>query len=106
GLVLVRPAYAAALVVFLSGPVVAVARPVCWAPLAWGEPVIPWWGPVGFAGVTWWGGWGGPHVVNNVVVNKNVTVNVTNVTVYRNVHVTNAVVGVPAHPFGHARAPI
>src|SRR5262249_6860233 len=48
GPVLVRPAYAPALVVFLSGPVVAVARPVCWAPLRWGEPVVPWWGRVGF----------------------------------------------------------
>src|SRR5262249_57640614 len=53
-----------------------------------------------------WGGWGGAQVVKKGVGNKNVTVNVTNVTVYRNVHVTNAVVGVPADRFGHAGAPM
>ncbi len=49
GPVVVRPVYAPALVVFLGGPVgVAVAaRPVHWAPLGWGEPVVPWWGRPG-----------------------------------------------------------
>ena len=48
----------------------------------------------------YWGGWGGPRVVNNVVINRTTTVNVTNINVYRNVNVTNAVVGVPADRFG------
>src|SRR5712692_1362738 len=82
-----------------GGPGV-VGRPLYWAPLGWGEPVIRWWGHPRFVGVAWWGGWGGPRVVNNVVVSRTTTVNVTNITVYRNVNVTNAVVGVPADRFG------
>ena len=73
---------------------------VHWAPLGWGEPVVPWWGRPGFVGVAWWGGWGGPRVVNNVVVNRTTTVNVTNINVYSNVNVHNAVVGVPEDRFG------
>jgi len=100
GPVVVRPVYAPALVVFLGGPVAVAARPVLWAPLGWGEPVVPWWGRPGFVGVAWWGGWGGPRVVNNVVVNRTTTVNVTNINVYNNVHVHNAVVGVSEDRFG------
>jgi hypothetical protein len=100
GPIVVRPVYAPALVVFLGGPVV-VGHPLYWAPLGWGEPVIRWWGGPRFVGVAWWGGWGGPRVVNNVVIKRTTTVNVTNITVYRNVRVTNAVVGVPADRFGH-----
>jgi hypothetical protein len=37
---------------------------------------------------------------NNVVIARTATVNVTNITVYHNVSVTNAVVGVPAGRFG------
>jgi len=102
GPLVVRPAYAPALIVFLGGGAVTrVGRPVCWAPLGWGEPLIPWWGRPGFVGVAWWGGWGGPRVVNNVVVNRATTINTTNITVYKNVNVTNAVVGVPSDRFGH-----
>ena len=100
GPVVVRPVYAPALVVFLGGPVAVAVRPVQWAPLGWGEPVIPWWGRSGFVGVAWWGGWGGPRLVNNVVVNRTTTVNVTNINVYSNVHVHNAVVGVSEDRFG------
>ena len=62
--------------------------------------MIRWWGRPRYVGVAWWGGWGGPRVVNNVVINRTTTVNVTNINVYRNVNVTNAVVGVPADRFG------
>jgi hypothetical protein len=107
GPVVVRVAYAPALVVFLGGASVGVAaRPVGWAPLGWGEPVVPWWGRAGFIGVPWWGGWGGPRVVNNVVINRTTIVNVSNITVYRNVNVTHAVVGVPADHFGRGQARI
>ncbi len=99
GPIIVRPVYSPALVVFLGGPVV-VGRPLYWAPLGWGEPVIRWWGRPRYVGVAWWGGWGGPRVVNNVVINRTTTVNVTTINVYRNVNVTNAVVGVPADRFG------
>ncbi len=97
GPIVVRSIYAPALVVFLGAR--TVGRPLCWAPLGWGEPVIPWWGRPGFVGVVTWAGWGGPRVVNNVVV-SHTTVNVTNITVYRHVQVTQAVVGVPADRFG------
>jgi len=100
GPIIVRPVYSPALVVFLGGP--TVVRPLCWAPLAWGEPLIPWWGRPGFIGVPSWRGWGGPRVVNNVVVNRTTTVNVTNISIYKNVNVNKAVVGVPADRFGHA----
>jgi hypothetical protein len=105
GPLVVRPVYSPALVVFLGGPVTVTVgvRPLHWAPLGWGEPLIPWWGRPGFIGVVSWHGWGGPRVVNNVVVQRTTVVNVTNVTVYRNVHVHNAVVGVPAERFGHGR---
>lgn len=98
---IVRPVYSPALVVFLGGISVSIGRPVAWAPLGWGEPLLPWWGRRGFVGVPWWGGWGGPRVVNNIVV-RNTTV-VQPITVYRNVHVVNAVVGVPVDRFGHGR---
>jgi uncharacterized protein DUF6600 len=100
GPIVVRPVYAPALVVFLGGPVRVGVRPLCWAPLAWGEPIVPWWGRPGFVGVATWRGWGGPRVVNNVVVNRTTTVNVTNINVYRNVTVNNAVVGVSSDRFG------
>src|SRR5712692_4398609 len=107
GPIVVRPVYSPALVVFLGGSVtVSFGRPLCWAPLAWGEPVIPWWGPPRFIGVASWHGWGGPRVVNNVVVNRTTNIDVTNITVYNNVHVTNAVVGVPADRFGRGQVQV
>jgi len=104
GPVVVRPVYAPALVVFLGGATISVGHPVCWAPLGWGEPVIPWWGRKEFVGVPSWRGWGGPRVVNNVVINRTTTVNVTNITVYKNVQVNNAVVGVSSDQFGRGHA--
>jgi hypothetical protein len=103
GPVVVRPAYAPALVAFFGGsPGVSVR--VGWVALGWGEPVIPWWGRPRFVGVPWWGGWGGPRVVNNVVINRTTVVNVQNINVYRNVNVHNAVVAVDHRRFG--RGPV
>ena len=51
-----------------------------------------------------WGGWGGPRVVNNVVINNTTVVNVQNINVYRNTTVQNAVVVVNENRFG--RGPI
>jgi len=108
GPVLVRPVYAPALVAFFGEPGVSVAiggGPVVgWVALGWGEPLVPWWGPRGFIHRPWWGGWGGPHVVNNVVINKTTVVNVQNITVYRNAGVPNALVAVNKNHFG--RGPI
>src|SRR6185503_16361572 len=103
GPVVVRPVYAPALVAFFGAPGirVAIGAPfVSWVALGWGEPCVPWWGRPGFVGRPWWGGWGGPRVVNNVVVNRTTVVNVTNINVYRNVNVRNAVVAVRPDRFG------
>ncbi len=107
GPVVPRPVYAPALVAFFGAPGVRVAigAPfVSWVALGWGEPCVPWWGRPGFVGRPWWGGWGGPRVVNNVVINRTTVVNVTNINVYRNVNVQNAVVAVRPDRFG--RGPV
>ena len=106
GPIITRPVYSPALVVFLGGGVrLSIGLPLAWAPLGWGEPVIPWWGRSGYVGRASWDGWGGPRVVNNVVVNNTTIVNPQNITVYQNVtglSGVNAVVGVPADRFGRA----
>ena len=106
GPIVTRPVYLPALVVFLGGGVsLSVGLPLAWAPLAWGEPVIPWWGRPGYVGRASWDGWGGPRVVNNVVVSNTTIVNAQNITVYQNVTGSsgvNAVVGVPVDRFGRA----
>ncbi|MCD6041570.1 MAG: fecR family protein [Burkholderiales bacterium] len=63
GPLIVRPAYAPALVAFYSAPGPAIG----WVALGWGEPLHPWWGPPGFIGTAWWGGWGGPRIARAVV---------------------------------------
>jgi hypothetical protein len=106
GPIIATPFYAPALVGFFGAPGVGVSVSigfpfVSWVALGFGEPLVPWWGPVGFIGTCWWGGWGGPHVVNNVVVQRNTYVNVRNVRIYRNEQVTNAVIAVHRDRFGH-----
>lgn len=94
--------YAPALVVFYgSGTRVSVTfgSSLCWVALSWGEPLVPWWGSHRYVGRAWWGGWGGPRVVNNVVVNNTTIVNVTNIT-YVNTRVSNAIVATPRERFG------
>ena len=109
GPVVAAPAYAPALVAFFGGSHVSVGigigGPVVgWVALSWGEPCVPWWGPSGFRDRPSWGGWHGPHVVNNVVVNNTTVVNVTDIHVYRNTNVRNAVVAMNEDHFG--RGPI
>jgi hypothetical protein len=106
GPVVVRPAYAPALVAFFGGPGVGVSVSVGgplvgWVALGWGEPCVPWWGRPGFVRRPWWGGWGGPRVVNNVVISRTTVVNVEHIHVYRNIHARNAVVAVHEDRFGH-----
>lgn len=109
GPVLVRPVYAPALVSFFYiGQDVALrigigSPSVSWVALGWGEPVIPWWGRRGFIGTPWWGGWGGPHIVNNVVVSRTAIVNVNNIT-FHNTGIPSAVVAMHADRFG--RGPV
>jgi hypothetical protein len=110
GPLVARPVYAPALVAFFGAPGVrvgvSVGTPsVSWVALGWGEPLVPWWGRPGFVGQPHWAGWGGPRVVNNVVVNRTTVVNVNTINVYRNVAVQNAVVAVPQERFGRG-APV
>jgi hypothetical protein len=105
GPLVARPVYAPALVAFFGAPggrvgVSVGAASVGWVALGWGEPLVPWWGRPGFVGRPYWAGWGGPRVVNNVVVNRTTVVNVKTINVYRNVTVQNAVVRVPQERFG------
>jgi hypothetical protein len=107
GPIVAQPYYAPALVAFFGAPGVAVGLSVGlpavgWVALGWGEPIIPWWGPPGCVGVAHWAGWGGPRVVNNVVINKTTVVNVNNFTTYQNTSVSGAVVAMQANRFGQA----
>ncbi|HET9488269.1 MAG TPA: DUF6600 domain-containing protein [Methylomirabilota bacterium] len=108
GPIVVAPVYAPALVAFLGsrpGVTVSVAGPaVGWVALGWGEPLVPWWGPVGFIGVPWWAGWGGPRIVNNVVMTRTTVVTAASITVYRNVGIQHGVIVIPRERFG--RGPI
>ena len=72
---------------------------VGWVALSWGEPLTPWWGRPSFIGRPWWGGWGGPRVVNNVVIKRTTVVNVSNINYY-NTRVSNAVVATTRERFG------
>jgi hypothetical protein len=107
GPVVVRPAYAPALVAFFGSPgagvSVGIGTAVGWVALGWGEPCVPWWGPGNFRHRAWWGGWGGPHIVNNVVIHKTTVVNVQEINVYHNAGVSHAVVVVNENHFGRGR---
>ena len=108
GPIQVRPVYAPALVAFFGGGGVRVGVSiggplVGWVALGWGEPCVPWWGRAEFMRRPWWGGWGGPRVVNNVVVHQTTVVHVEQITVYRNAHHQHAVVVVNEDRFGRGR---
>jgi hypothetical protein len=109
GPVVVRPVYAPALVVFFGGSKVGAGISVGggplvgWVALGWGEPLVPWWGPKGFIHRPWWGGWGGPRVVNNVAIKKTTVVQVQSINVYRNAGIHNALVAVDENHFGRGR---
>ena len=97
-----RPVYAPALVAWYGGVHVGVGVGVGWVALGWGEPVVPWWGPPAFVGHPYWGGWGGPRVINNTVITNTTVVkniNVTNIT-YVNAQYHNAVIATPRDRFG------
>lgn len=108
GPVVVRPVYAPALVVFFSfghgvSAGIRIGVPgISWVALGWGEPLIPWWGRSGFIGRPWWGGWGGPRIVNNVVISRTTVVNVNNIR-FQNMQVHDAIVAVRAERFGRGR---
>jgi len=95
GPVIRQAIYAPALVAFFghrhgdSVQLTSGIASVGWVALGWGEPLVPWWGARGFVGTTWWGGWGGPRIVNTVA-NAN----------YRNSRHPGAVMIVHADQFG------
>lgn len=107
-----RPVYSPALVAFFwAGDDIAVRIGIgtpgmYWVSLGWGEPVIPWWGRPGFRGKPHWGGWHGPHIVNNIVIHDRAVVNPNHI-VYRNSRLARAVAYAPRDQFGrpheHAR---
>jgi hypothetical protein len=101
----VRPVYAPALVAFLEPPParIGIGVPVVsWVALGWGEPCVPWWGRPGFIHRPWWGGWGGPRVVNNVVVHRTTVVKTSEIHTYRHTRVHRAVVAVHKGRFGQS----
>jgi len=105
GRVVVRPYYAPALVAFYGGGGFSIgvsfgAPNLGWVALGWGEPLLPWWGPVGFRGVPRWGGWGGPRVVNNVVIKQRTVIHVRDINHYQNARVRDAIVAVDRDHFG------
>ncbi|HTO06453.1 MAG TPA: DUF6600 domain-containing protein [Myxococcota bacterium] len=107
GPLVARPYYSPALVAFYGAPSFSVGISfghggVGWVALGWGEPCFPWWGGAAFRGHPHWNGWGGPRIVNNVVINKTTVVNVNNVH-WANAARANAVVGVRADQFGRGR---
>lgn len=108
GPIVVRPYYAPALVAFFGVPGFSVGVSIGpprfgWVALGWGEPLIPWWGPTHFRHRPYWAGWGGPHVVNRVVVHKHTVINVDKINVYENERVRHGVVVVDRGDFGRRR---
>jgi hypothetical protein len=104
GPIVVAPYYAPALVTFFGGAGfhvgIAIGVPaVSWVALGWGEPCLPWWGRSGFIGRPWWGGWGGPHIVDHRVI-QTTNINITNVNVFEHVRNHQGVVAVPRDGFG------
>jgi len=75
GPVMRRPVYSPALVAFMIrdhdvSVHASMGLPgLWWVALSWGEPVVPWWSHHRHRGHPRWDGWGGPRLVNNVVVN-------------------------------------
>jgi hypothetical protein len=106
GPVIRHPVYAPALVAFFDvGPNVSIgfsSAGMGWVALSWGEPLTPWWGRPNFIGRPWWGGWGGPRVVNNQVIHNNSRVDMNRIR-YNNTHVRDAVVATTHEHFGTGR---
>ncbi|MGE0385180.1 MAG: DUF6600 domain-containing protein [Gammaproteobacteria bacterium] len=108
GPIAARQWYAPALVAFYGLPETSIAvsitaAPVAWIALGWGEPCIPWWGPPAMRGHPHWLGWGGPRIVNDVVVARTRTVRAADIHAYRNAALPGALVGVPVDRFGRGR---
>ncbi|MCD6706987.1 MAG: FecR family protein [Thiobacillus sp.] len=103
-----RPLYSPALVAFMIRDRDVSARlstglpGVWWVALSWGEPVLPWWGPPRYRGRPWWGGWGGPRIVNNAMVTQTTVIEVGDIR-YHNARLPRAILTAPADRFGRER---
>jgi hypothetical protein len=109
GPVVRRVYYAPALVAFFGGGGfslgITIGTPtIGWTALGWGEPIVPWWGPVGFRGHPYWAGWRGPRIVNKVVVKRTVVVKAADIHVYQNARDHHALVTVRRDRFGRRDA--
>ena len=108
GPVVRRPVYSPALVAFMirDGSVsarIGVGLPgLWWVALSWGEPVLPWWGPPARRWHPHWGGWGGPRIVNNVVIQQTTVINVRDIR-FHNARHPRAILTVPTDTFGRER---
>jgi hypothetical protein len=108
GPVVRRPVYAPALVAFFIRDHDVSVRfsfglpGVWWVALGWGEPVVPWWHRHRHHGHPRWDGWGGPRVVNNVVVRQTTVIKVNDIH-YHHAQRPGAVLTVPADKFGRER---
>jgi len=103
-----RPVYSPALVAFMIrdhdvSVHASMGLPgLWWVALSWGEPVVPWWSHHRHRGHPRWDGWGGPRLVNNVVVNPATVINVGDIH-YHNASLPRAILTVPADTFGRER---
>jgi len=105
GPIVVRPYYAPALVAFYGGGGLSVSATIGtpyfgWVALGWGEPLVPWWGPARFRGHPRWAGWGGPRVVNKVVVKHKTVIKANEINIYQNAEVRDAIVSIDRDHFG------
>lgn len=112
GPLVARPIYAPALVAFAGGPGLQVsvsfgsAPTVGWVALGWGEPVVPWWGRPGFIHQPYWCGWGGPRVVNDVVIHHHRPVHIHEIHHYHHMKVGRGVMAVQEKHFGRGPAQV
>ena len=108
GPVVRRPVYSPALVAFMirDGDVsvrLSIGLPgLWWVALSWGEPVVPWWRHHKHRGHPRWDGWGGPRIVNNVVINQTTVINTGDIR-FHNASLPRAILTVPADKFGRER---
>ena len=108
GPLVARPYYAPALVAFFDVPSVTFGvsfghAATSWVALGWGEPCSRGGARAAGAATPHWVGWGGPRVVNNVVINNTTIVNVNEVNDWSNADHHGAVVGVSRDQFGRGR---
>ena len=108
GPVVRRPVYSPALVAFMIrdhdvSVRLSIGLPgLWWVALSWGEPVVPWWRHHRYRGHPRWDGWGGPRIVNNVVIQQTTIIKVGDIH-YHNASVPRAILTVPADKFGRER---